>query len=104
MMKVSAIVSAYKSDEFLEGCFEDLVTQSIPIEIVVIANDVSDKERKIIEHYKSLFPTRFLHVEYVEKESIYASWNRAIKLASGEYITNANVDDRHQRDYMKRMS
>ncbi len=28
------------------------------------------------------------------REPIYVSWNRAIRLAQGEYLTNANADDR----------
>ena len=35
---------------------------------------------------------------------MYAAWNRGIKAASGQYITNANTDDRHRKDALEVMA
>ncbi len=52
------------------------------------------------------FHRKFNNIIYLrtKRESIYAAWNRGIKLASGEYITNANTDDRHRPDALEIMA
>jgi glycosyltransferase involved in cell wall biosynthesis len=98
MIKVSAIVSVYKAQEFIEGCLQDLVQQSLfkrgQLEIVIIDSNSPQDERVVIERYRKLFPNIVYH-RTAERETLYQAWNRGIELASGEYITNANCDDRH---------
>ena len=99
--KVSAIVSTYNSEQFFRGCLEDLVKQTLykkgELQIIIIDSASQQQEGAIA----SQFQTKYANIIYhrtAEKETIYAAWNRGIKLAKGEYITNANTDDRHRRD------
>lgn len=95
---VTAIVSTFNSERFMRGCLEDLEAQTIAdkVEIIVIDSGSEQNERAIVEE----FQRKYDNIRYfrTERESLYASWNRAIKLAGGKYITNANTDDRHRRD------
>jgi glycosyltransferase involved in cell wall biosynthesis len=94
--KVTAIVSTYSAERFMRGCFEDLVAQTIfpQIEVIVVDAASPQNERSIVEEFQRRHPNiRYLRTE--QREPLYAAWNRAIRLARGEYLTNANTDDRH---------
>jgi glycosyltransferase involved in cell wall biosynthesis len=107
MIKVSALVSVYKAQEFIEGCLEDLVQQSLfargQLEIVVIDSNSPQNERAIIERYLKRYPTIVYH-RTPEREPLYQAWNRGIRLARGEYITNANCDDRHHPEAIEALA
>ncbi|MFT3783341.1 MAG: FkbM family methyltransferase [Nibricoccus sp.] len=104
---LSAIVSTYKSERFIEGCLEDLVGQTLfkrgQLEIVVVDSCSPEKEGAVVK----CFQERFKNIVYVRtnrRETLYAAWNRAIRGASGEYITNTNTDDRHRNDALEIMA
>jgi glycosyltransferase involved in cell wall biosynthesis len=98
VIKVSAIVSLYNAAEFVEGCLEDLVQQTLfqsgNLEIVVIDSNSPQDERSIVERYQKRYANIVYH-RTAQRETLYQAWNRGISLARGEYITNANADDRH---------
>ncbi len=88
MGKVTAIVSAYFAKEYLIGRLTNLRNMLTRVEIVVVA-EVGSPEAEIARHYD-------VHlIETVGIPSIYGAWNLAIKRSTGDYITNANCDDRH---------
>lgn len=98
MIKVSAIVSLYNAAEFVEGCLEDLVQQTLfqsgALEIVVIDSNSPQNERSVVERYQKRYPNIVYHRTSV-RETLYQAWNTGIALSRGEYLTNANADDRH---------
>ncbi len=105
--QVSAIVSTYNSEEFIEGCLQDLLAQTLykkgDLEIVIIDSASEQNEKKIIEQYQEKHP----HIVYQrtdQRETLYAAWNRGIKLSKGKYITNANTDDRHHPQGLERLA
>lgn len=101
--KVSAIVSTYNSEKFLQGCLEDLINQTLyergELEIVVVNSGSNQNEEKIVKEFQS----KFANIKYIktERETVYQAWNRGIKIASGKYVTNANTDDRHRNDALE---
>ena len=105
--KVSAIVSTYNSEEFIRGCLQDLVDQSLYkkgyLEIIVIDSASEQNEQLIIREFQSKYPN-IIYERTLERETLYASWNRGIKIARGDYITNANTDDRHRPDALEVMA
>lgn len=99
-MRVSAIVSTYNSERFFKGCIDDLLNQTLwqqgDLEIVVINAGSTQGELFLIKEYlRQGIP---ITVITTMREPLYVSWNRGIRIASGEYITNANTDDRHAPD------
>lgn len=101
---VSAIVSTYNSAEFIRGCIEDLERQTIAeqLEIIVIDSASPQNEGEIVRELQERYQNiRYLRTE--QRETVYAAWNRAISMARGRYITNANTDDRHRRDAFELM-
>lgn len=97
MVRVSAIVSTYNSERFLRGRLDDLLHQTLyqrgELEIIVVNAGSTQGDDFIAREYLGC-------ITYIHslRESIYVSWNRGIAIAKGEYITNANADDRYTCD------
>lgn len=92
---VSVIVSIYNSEKFIDGKIQDLITQTIfdQTEVIFINSGSLQNEEDIIIKYLDKY-SNFKYIKTSQRESIYKAWNRGIKLASGEFVTNANTDDR----------
>ncbi len=107
LFKVSAIVSTYNSEEFMRGCLRDLVEQTLyqqgELEIIIIDSNSRQNEREIVEEFQSNYPN-ISYERTLETEPLYTAWNRAIAKANGNYITNANTDDRHRFDMLAVMA
>jgi glycosyltransferase involved in cell wall biosynthesis len=102
---VSAIVSTFSSERFLEACLADLEAQTIAdqIEIIVVDSASEEDEGAIVRRWQERYPNiRYTRTE--RREPVYAAWNRAIRIARGTYLTNANTDDRHKANAFERMS
>ncbi len=102
--KVTAIVSTYKSEEVFLGCLLDLFEQTLykkgDLEIIVVDSASPEKEWTMVED-ECRTHKHVLALRTKTRESLYAAWNRAIRLATGEYLTNANTDDRHRKDALE---
>lgn len=105
--RVSAIVSTYAADRVFRGCLEDLVAQTLfqrgELEIIVVDSASPGGELDValefVERYENITVVRS-----AEREGVYMAWNRAISLARGEYLSNANTDDRHCPDALERLA
>lgn len=93
--RVSIITSIYNADDQIEGFLEDIVKQTYfdKCELVIVDGASPGKEFNVIEKYQKQYKNIFYH-RLEEDPGIYGCWNHAIQNSSGEYITNANVDDR----------
>jgi glycosyltransferase involved in cell wall biosynthesis len=94
--KISIIASMYDADEFIEGYLEDITSQTIfkeKCELILINANSPGNEEPVIKKYMEKYPN-IIYKKLDEDPGIYATWNIAIKMASGEFITNANMDDR----------
>jgi glycosyltransferase involved in cell wall biosynthesis len=98
MIKVTAIVSLYNSLEYVDECLRDLLEQSLykkgELEILVIDSNSPQDEASRVEWYQWQYPNIVYH-RTARRETLYQAWNRGVQMARGEFITNANSDDRH---------
>lgn len=99
VIRVSVLVSAYNSAQFLRGRLDDLMRQTAfqrgELEIIVINSASTDTTQAILE--REYLP----HITLIQtpfRESMYAAWNRGIRQARGRYIIPANCDDRLHPD------
>ncbi|MBK7379933.1 MAG: glycosyltransferase [Ignavibacteriales bacterium] len=99
---ISIIVSTYNSEKFIERKLLDLLQQSIidKIEIIVVNSGSKQNEESIILNYCKLY-NNIHYITTEKRETIYKAWNRAIRIAKGKYITNANTDDLLRRDALE---
>ncbi len=100
--KVSVILSIYRAERFLRRYFENVLEQSLgdAVELSIVHNDPTDAERTIIDEFSGRIA--MVRCE-TPRESLYASWNRAIAQSCGEYIACWNADDLRTRDSLERM-
>lgn len=105
MIRISALVSVYRGARFLRGRIDDLRAQTAyergELEIIVVNAGNRENEDKLIREY--LTDPKIVYIRSL-REPIYSSWNRAIRIAQGEYVTNANVDDRLRPDALETMA
>lgn len=94
---ISLITSIYKSDKYIENfsknvkeCFNSLLNQGIQAELIIIANDPSEYENKVLEE---LSRYSFIRQITVSKETLSRSWNRGVMQARGDVIGFWNIQD-----------
>ena len=95
--KVSIITSVYDGDEFIRPFLEDITRQTIfeeKCELILINANSPGNEEEVIKEYLEKYPNNIIYEKLDEDPGIYGVWNKAIEMSSGEYITNANLDDR----------
>lgn len=106
-LKVSAIVSTYNSEMFINGCLQDLVEQTLyrkgELEIIVIDCNSEQNEADIVQEYQAKYPN-IVYQRISERLTLYAAWNLGIQAARGQYITSANSDDRHHPEALEVMA
>ncbi|MBU1637242.1 glycosyltransferase [bacterium] len=102
---VTAIVSTYKSSKFIRGCLDSLAEQTIvsKLEVIVVISGSPENEWEIAREYENRFCDLVL-LHTGNREGLYTAWNRAIQIARGEFITNANTDDRLHTQALEKLS
>lgn len=101
--KLSIITSVFDGDEFIEGFLRDIVRQTYfdRCELLLVNADSPGHELRVINPY--LF--RYRNIRYFRLDydpGIYAVWNFAIGQSRGEYLSNANIDDRKHPSHLER--
>jgi glycosyltransferase involved in cell wall biosynthesis len=70
------------------------------LEVLVIDSGSPENESAIVGEYVKNYPENIKLVR-TEREPLYVAWNRALGMATGKYVTNANTDDRHRTDALE---
>lgn len=94
--KISIITSLYKGGAHIKGFLDDIVNQTIfeeSCELIIVDANSPDNEKDIILEYQKKYPN-IVYSRLDKDPGIYACWNIAIEMSRGEFLTNANVDDR----------
>ena len=100
-MDVSIITSLYRSAnhlggflERLEACIRSVEGRGYSAESIIVSNAASKRERHILETaFHSLWWRGHSRLIAVERETIYASWNRGLRASTGTAIAFWNADD-----------
>ena len=103
--KVSILTSVYNGDEFIRPFLEDITRQTIfkdKCELILINANSPGNEEEVIQEYLEKYPDNIVYKKLDEDPGIYAVWNMAAKMATGKYITNANLDDRKAPNSIER--
>ncbi len=94
---ISFITSLYKSGDYLvkyckrtQKVSNRLKRLGCDAEFVIIANEPDKKERVWLDR---LAKNSNFHIYEVQRETLYASWNRGVNLARGNVLGFWNVDD-----------
>jgi glycosyltransferase involved in cell wall biosynthesis len=103
--KISIITSIYDGDEFIKPFLEDITSQTIfeeKCELILINANSPGNEEETINEYVKMYPDNIVYKKLDKDPGIYGVWNIAAKMATGEYLTNANLDDRKAPNSLER--
>ncbi len=88
---VSVVISTYNNEKYIRRSIESILSQNYRnIEIIVIDDGSVDNTKKVVDPY-----IRSKNIKYIYQKNKGASVarNYAIKIASGEYISDLDADD-----------
>jgi glycosyltransferase involved in cell wall biosynthesis len=105
--KISFITSVYKGEEFIKGFMEDITRQTIfkeKCELILVNCNSPENEEETILKYKELYPNNIKYIKLDYDPGIYDAWNLAIRESSGEFISNANLDDRKSSTFAEKFA
>lgn len=102
-MKISFIASIFKTKEWIQDYLQNMVNVEgfERHELVLVNPNSPDSEIEdiIINEYTR----KFQNIKYIKTNhelGLYETWNCAIKNSSGEYVSNANPDDRKLNNFI----
>jgi len=92
MPKVTVIVPVYNSEKFVCETLDSLLNQTLKdIEVITVDDGSTDCSAQIIKSYCEKYP--FIKYVYQENAGVSAARNKAIPLATGEYVVFLDSDD-----------
>ena len=103
--KISIITSVYDGDEYIRPFLEDITRQTIfedKCELILINANSPGNEEEVIQEYLEKYPNNIIYKRLEEDPGIYGVWNMGVEMSSGEYLTNANLDDRKAINSLER--
>ena len=102
--KISIITSVYDGDEFIREFMEDITSQTIfedKCELILINANSPGNEEAVINEYLEKYPNNIIYKKLDEDPGIYEVWNLGVEMSSGEFLTNANLDDRKKTNSLE---
>ena len=98
MFAIEILTSVFDASEYIDQLLEDTVNQTIFEDkcewIILNANPKGeDYEEEIILKYAERY-SNIIYKRLDADPGIYAAWNQAIEMSTGDFITNINCDDR----------
>ncbi len=105
--KISFVTSVFKGEEYIEGFMQDITRQTIfkeKCELVLVNCNSPENEEEVIQKYQKLYPDNIKYIKLDEDPGIYDAWNLAIKECTGEFVSNANLDDRKAPDFAEKLA
>lgn len=90
-------ICAYKESNFLPGCIESLLNQTVKSNIVIATSTPND----FIKYHAAKYNIPlFINPNH---ESIGTDWNFAVKMADTDYVTVAHQDDVYYPQYVEKL-
>lgn len=93
MKKVSVLISAYNSAEFIEDLFESILIQKIPsnycLEVIVGIDGCENTWKEVLK-----FPYKnFCYIKMTQNYGTYITFNTLMSYATGDLIARFDADD-----------
>jgi hypothetical protein len=96
--KISILSSLFQADAQIKTFFQDITKQSYFAKselLLGLVEPTSPYVNQVVERYSSMFDNIRI-IRFYKKEPLYVVWNALIRgYARGEFLINANADDRH---------
>ena len=90
MKKVSVVISVLNAVSSIEDCLISTINLSYPLmEVIIIDGGSTDGTLSIIDKYSS----NIFYIKSEPDDGVYDAWNKAIKVATGDWIAFIGADD-----------
>lgn len=100
-MRVSVLIPSFNHADYICRAIESATSSAtLDIEVIVVDDGSTDDTRERLEKYDS---DPRIRTEYQTNHGAHVALNRAIDLASGEFISILNSDDTYQADRLPRL-
>ena len=100
--KISIIVPIYNSEKYLKRCLDSIINQTYKnLDIILINDGSTDNSLKICKQYKDQ-DQRIMLINQKNHGVSYTK-NKALKLATGDYIGFVDSDDVIDKDMFKNL-
>lgn len=101
---VTVIMTTFNSSETVEAAVASVMQQDYPsLELLIVDDKSSDDTVKIIRRLVHEYKDHHHDINYIRNTrnvGTYVSKNKAIQVASGEYITGHDSDDTAEKNYV----
>lgn len=94
-IKLSIIIPIYNVEEFIEECLNSIILQvseSFPIEIIVVNDGTPDNSMTIVNRIQTRIPNLFRIINQ-ENQGLSMARNNGLRVAKGEYVWFVDSDD-----------
>ena len=94
-IKLSIIIPIYNVEEFIEECLNSIILQvseSFPIEIIVVNDGTPDNSMTIVNRIQTGIPNLFRIINQ-ENQGLSMARNNGLRVAKGEYVWFVDSDD-----------
>lgn len=93
-MKASVALCTYNGEQYLSEQLDSILSQTIPVDEVVICDDGSgDKTRQILSDYQAKYPGLFRIVQNETNLGFIKNFEKAIRLCENPIIIISDQDD-----------
>lgn len=93
MIKVSVIVPAYNTENYIKDCIESLIHQTLEeLEVIIVDDGSKDRTLQVLKAYEEKHPQR-VKVLHKENGGQASARNLALQHAKGEYLGFVDSDD-----------
>tara|TARA_R100000406_G_scaffold37860_2_gene25168 strand:- start:783 stop:2783 length:2001 start_codon:yes stop_codon:yes gene_type:complete len=102
--KISIITSIYNGDNYIREFLEDITNQTIfedKCELILINANSPGSEESVIKEYLEKYPNNIVYKKLEQDPGIYGVWNIGVEMSTGQFLTNANLDDRKRTDSLE---
>lgn len=101
---VSLISSVFNADKYLSGFLENssaLIGYQEYQHLLIAPNSPGNEHNALLAHVKKWPLAVYIHLP--EDPGLYEVWNLGARLATGRYLSNANLDDRRSPEHVQKL-
>lgn len=102
--RVTLVSSIYNGDEYLDGFLSNMATLHGYEEfehLLIRAGSPGNEHGRLVDHVLTHPGAAYIHL--ARDPGLYAVWNLGARLATGRYLSNANIDDRRDPEHVAKL-
>lgn len=102
---VALITSVYDGDRYMNhflGNCASLVNYDDVEHFLIRADSPGDEHMRLVAHLKA-WPSSAVYINWRSDDGLYSVWNYGARIATAQYVSNANLDDRRDPEHTARL-